>query len=107
MTEPNIRPQESGNRFGCRYAKLSNGKDAISFKASGKPFELGIKPYSDEELLKMKHIGDEKCTGTYVTISAFQMGIGTGSCGPKPGKEYLYPVNRDYELRCVISREGI
>ena len=107
MTEPNIRPQESGNRFGCRYAKLSNGKDAISFKASGKPFELGIKPYSDEELLKMKHIGDEKCTGTYVTISAFQMGIGTGSCGPKPGKEYLYPVNRDYELKCVISKEGI
>ncbi|MBQ6048156.1 MAG: hypothetical protein IJL40_02365, partial [Oscillospiraceae bacterium] len=79
----------------------------LSFNASGYAFVLGIIHYSDVDLLKMKLIGDEKCSGSYVTISAFQMGIGTGSCGPKPGKEYLYPVNRDYELRCVISKEGI
>ena len=47
------------------------------------PFELGIKPYSDGELLYMKHRKDEIRTGTYLTISAFQMGIVTGICGPK------------------------
>lgn len=103
MTEPNIRPQESGNRCDCRYVSLSNGEEKVTFKAVGKPFELGVKPYSDVELLSMKHREDERTSGTYVTISAFQMGIGTGSCGPATAEEYKYPVKADYELKFVIS----
>ena len=61
-----------------------------------KAYELGIKPYSDRELLGMKHREDEKRTGTYVTISAFQQGIGTGICGPE---------TKEYVLRFVISCE--
>nr|MCR5811163.1 hypothetical protein [Lachnospiraceae bacterium] len=78
MTEPNIRPQESGNRCDCTQASLSDGKVTVSFLAVEKPFELGIKPYSDWALCRMKHREDEKRTGTYVTIQAFQQGIGTG-----------------------------
>lgn len=102
MTEPNIRPQESGNRCDCRWASIGNGAQTVTFTALGQPFELGIKPYSDRELLKMKHRKDETATGTYVTVSAFQMGIGTGSCGPKTEKEYCYPMERDYELKFMI-----
>lgn len=103
MTEPNIRPQESGNRCDCRYARISDGETTFTFTALGQPFELGVKPYSDRELLAMKHREDEKVSGTYVTISAFQMGIGTGSCGPATLEQYKYPVDRDYELKFIIS----
>lgn len=103
MTEPNIRPQESGNRMDCRWAELSNGRDTIRFTAAGEAFELGVKRYSDRELLGMKHREDEITTGTYVTISAFQMGIGTGICGPVTAPEYCYPAKGEYVLRFVIS----
>lgn len=105
MTEPNIRPQESGNRCDCRVARVSDGAWDVTFEAVDAPFELGIKPYSDRELLTMKHQKDEKRTGTYVTISAFQMGIGTGICGPKTAKQYCYPVKNDYTLKFVVKAE--
>ena len=103
MTEPNIRPQESGNRCDCQWASVSSGQLRISFQAVDHPFELGIKPYSDRQLLSMKHRRDEKTTGTYVTISAFQMGIGTGSCGPVTAPQYRYPMNQEYVLRFLID----
>lgn len=106
MTEPNIRPQESGNRCDCQWFSISNGQLRISFQAVDRPYELGVKPYSDSQLLAMKHREDEKVTGTYVTISAFQMGIGTASCGPATAAQYRYPMNREYVLRFLIDVEG-
>ena len=103
MTEPNIRPQESGNRFDTRWASVSDGNDEVKFIAVDKAFELGIKPYSDRELLHMKHREDEKRTGTYVTISAFQQGIGTGICGPETADEFKHSVKEDQELAFIIQ----
>ncbi len=103
MTEPNIKPQESGNRCDCTYARVSDGADAFAFTAVDKPFELGIKPYTDWALTGMTHRGDEVRTGTYVTISAFQMGIGTGACGPKPLPEHCYRAHEKYTLRFIIT----
>ena len=105
MTEPNIKPQESGNRSDTRWASISDGKRTVKFTCAGKAFDLGIKPYSDRELLSMKHREDEIRTGTYVAISAFQQGIGTGICGPGTADEFKHPVKGDYELRFVISVE--
>lgn len=103
MVEPNIKPQESGNRCDCTYASVSDGTDSFTFTAVDNPFELGIKPYSDWELLTMKHRGDEVRTGTYVAVSAFQMGIGTGSCGPATLPEYCYSARDEHALRFIIS----
>ena len=103
MTEPNIRPQESGNRMDCSWVKVSDGETVFSFTAVGKPFELGIKPYSDRELLTMTHREDEVTTGTYVTLSAFQMGIGTGSCGPVTTPEYRHSARDEYVLQLIIG----
>jgi hypothetical protein len=64
--------------------------DKVSFIALNDTFELGIKPYTDRALIQMKHNKDEIRTGTYVTIQAFQQGIGTGACGPYIAKKYLY-----------------
>ena len=107
MTEPNIRPQESGNRCDCTEASLSDGKVTVTFKAVNEPFELGIKPYSDWALCRMKHREDEKRTGTYVTIQAFQQGIGTGACGPGVMPEYQYSAKKDYTLRFLIRVESV
>ncbi|MDO4804697.1 MAG: glycoside hydrolase family 2 TIM barrel-domain containing protein [Lachnospiraceae bacterium] len=103
MTEPNIRPQESGNRCDCTVASVSDGQVTVTFRAVDKPFELGIKPYTDKALIAMRHREDEVRTGTYVTIQAFQQGIGTGSCGPETSKEYKYPAGKDYELKFLIK----
>ena len=105
MTEPNIRPQESGNRCDTRYAEFSDGQVRVRFDAVDESFDLNVKPYSDSELLKMKHRCDEKKTGTYVTINAFQQGIGTGSCGPYTLDEHCFDASKDYILRFIISRE--
>ncbi|MBO4418603.1 MAG: hypothetical protein J5789_02085 [Oscillospiraceae bacterium] len=102
MTEPNIRPQESGNRCDCTWAAISDGTVTVRFEAVDRPFELGIKPYSDKALLKMRHREDEVRTGTYITIQAFQQGIGTGSCGPRTAPEYTYSMQEDYVLRFLI-----
>lgn len=102
MTEPNIRPQESGNRCDCSYVKLSNGQKEVMLMAVDKVFELGIKPYSDQELIKMKHREDEICSGVYVTVQAFQMGIGTGSCGPMVNQRFKYKATDDYEFKFLI-----
>lgn len=101
MTEKNVKPQESGNRMDVKYATVSNGKRKVTFVAID-TFELGIKPYSDNELMQMKHLRDEKVTGTYVTVQAFQMGVGTGACDPKTRNEYRYNVKKDYELKFKI-----
>ncbi len=105
MTEPNVKPQESGNRCDTRWAQLSDGKSAVKFTAVDRPFELSVKPYSDVDLLKFKHRGDEHRTGTYVTINAFQQGIGTGSCGPYTLDEHCHDASKDHVLRFIITRE--
>ena len=103
MTEPNIRPQESGNRCDCTYVSLDDGNTVVSFSAVDKPFELSVKPYTDKALISMRHREDEIRTGTYVTIEAFQQGIGTGACGPGVAREYMYPSDRDYEVSFLIN----
>ncbi len=103
MVEPNIKPQESGNRCDATFVAISDGETEFSVTAVDKPFELGIKPYSDRELLTMKHRSDEVTTGTYLTISAFQMGIGTGSCGPATRPEYRFSAKGEYTLRFILA----
>lgn len=105
MTEPNLRPQESGNRMDCTVASVSDGKTCVVFEAVGRPFELGIKPYTDRALLSMKHRRDEARTGTYVTIQAFQQGIGTGACGPGVMPEFKYHLKEDCTLQFLIRIE--
>ncbi len=105
MTEPNLRPQESGNRCDCTEAVLSDGKTKVRFRAVDKPFELAVKPYTDRALAAMRHREDEKRTGTYVTLQAFQQGIGTGACGPAIAKEHQFDARKEYELKFILSVE--
>ena len=107
MTEPNLRPQESGNRCDCTEASFSNGKVKVTFRAVDRPFELGVKPYTDRALISMKHREDEKRTGTFITVQAFQQGIGTGACGPGIMPEFCYSSAEDYKVRFLITVEEL
>lgn len=107
MTEPNLCPQESGNRMDCTLASVSDSKTRIVFEAVDKPFELAVKPYTDRALLDMKHRGDEARTGTYVTIQAFQQGIGTGACGPGVMPEFKYTLKEDCTLKFLVRVEQV
>ncbi|MCD7802919.1 MAG: hypothetical protein LUH09_08490 [Clostridiales bacterium] len=107
MTEPNIRPQESGNRCDCTWVSVSDGRQRVTFRAVDQPFELAIKPYTDRALIGMRHREDETTTGTYVTIQAFQQGIGTGACGPAIMPEFQYDARKDYELKFLIQAEPV
>ena len=64
-----------------------------------------MKPYSDRALTKMRHTGDEKAVGTFVTINAFQKGIGTGSCGPLTAERFTFKADRDYTISYLIRVE--
>lgn len=105
MTEPNIKPQESGNRCDCTSASLSDGRVRVTFMAVERPFELAVKPYTDRALTAMCHRSDEVRTGTYVTLQAFQQGIGTGACGPAVAPQYQYSARNDYTLQFLICTE--
>lgn len=114
MTEPYIRPQESGSRADTRAVtvKQTAGQcedmpipESYTFEAVDKAFELGIKPYTDRELIGMKHRCDIKASGTYIAISMFQAGIGTGSCGQIAGMEYQYTNDRDYQYSFLIRKD--
>ena len=107
MTEPNLRPQESGNRMDCTVASVSDGRTRVVFEAVDRPFELAIKPYTDRALLTMKHREDETRTGTYVTIQAFQQGIGTGACGPGIMPEFKYTLKKDCILKFLVRVEQV
>lgn len=107
MTEPNLRPQESGNRCDCTYAALSNGAQRVVFEAVEAPFELAVKPYTDRALAAMKHREDEVRTGTYVTVQAFQQGIGTGACGPAIAPRHQYPAKQDYTVKFILRVEPL
>lgn len=102
MTEPNLRPQESGNRMDCTTATLTDGRRRVTFTAVAAPFELAVKPYTDQALVSMAHRTDETRTGTYVTIQAFQQGIGTGACGPGIAPQYRYRAKKDYTLSFLL-----
>ena len=107
MTEPYIRPQESGNRADTRFAALSDGRETYIFEAVGNAFELGIKPYSDRELISMRHREDIVRSGTYAAVSLFQAGIGSGSCGPIAADAYQYPMTADYHFSFLIRKESV
>lgn len=74
----------------------------MTFEAVDAPFELAVKPYTDKALCGMRHRKDEIRTGTYVTIQAFQQGIGTGACGPNIMPEFRYSAKRDYTLKFLL-----
>lgn len=104
MMEPNIRPQETGNRTDAREVFVNDGVDGLLFKAVEQPFEFSLKRVPDSELKKMGHREDvEKYNESHLTISKFNMGVGTGICGPVALPKYRFKSNQEYVFKYTIQ----
>ena len=104
MHEPYIRPQESGNRGGIRYAKITD-ENGFGIMISGeKPLNFSAHHYTVDDLIDWKHTEEvEKKDLTQVTVDGFLSGIGSASCGPMPEPQYRVMTDKPYEFSFVIT----
>lgn len=95
----NIKPQESGNRCDVRYAVIRNGEGAgLMILADTAPFNLNAKEISDNGLAACRHAEDitPAQDRNYISVDGFVGGLGSGSCGPRPLKEYRLNADEAY-----------
>lgn len=102
---PYLVPQESGNRTGVRWAKLTdNAGRGFKIEASGTPVELNVSPYTAFELENAQHAYElPPVHYTVVTVAGKQMGVGgDDSWGAPVHPEYLIPSDGELTFEFVI-----
>ncbi|MBR2566654.1 MAG: DUF4981 domain-containing protein [Paenibacillus sp.] len=102
---PYLVPQESGNRTGVRWAKLTdNAGRGFKIEASGAPVELNVSPYTAFELENAQHVYElPPVHYTVVTVAGKQMGVGgDDSWGAPVHAEYQIPSNGELSFEFTI-----
>ncbi|MDT0122216.1 glycoside hydrolase family 2 TIM barrel-domain containing protein [Paenibacillus sp. RRE4] len=102
---PYLVPQESGNRTGVRWAKLTdNAGRGFKIEASGTPVELNVSPYTAFELENAQHVYElPPVHYTVVTVAGKQMGVGgDDSWGAPVHPEYQIPSHGELSFEFVI-----
>ena len=85
-----IVPQACGNHTDVRTLAFNDNLLTISSDAH---FQFSAVPYSDQLLMKAKHINDLYDEGLVtVHLDAAQTGVGTATCGPDVLPKYRIPV---------------
>ncbi|MDR1906308.1 MAG: DUF4981 domain-containing protein [Clostridiales bacterium] len=105
LREKYIKPQDSGNRSGVRYMKISDDKDnGLMFKKKGENFNFNASNFTIKELLKAAHQEDLEIKSTVdLRIDGFVRGAGSNSCGPWPLKKYTINTNKPLAFSFVIE----
>ncbi|MGI5959898.1 MAG: glycoside hydrolase family 2 TIM barrel-domain containing protein [Massiliimalia sp.] len=104
MWEDYIRPQENGNRFGCRNMSLTgHGKELLA--EGGEFFCFQASRYSWENIWQKKHNWELKPgTETVLCLDYRQSGVGSNSCGPELLPKYrLEEANFQWNIRLNIQ----
>ena len=96
MLEPYIKPQESGNRCGVRFAKVTNDDGlGLEFIADGKPFNFNAKTTTEDSLISANHLEDVKVMDlNNISIDGFVRGIGSNSCGPDTRDKFKHILSK-------------
>ncbi len=120
MVERYLVPQETGNRTGVRWAKITDRSGhGVMVRAAGFPdckdpeasipgtMEFSAIPYSPDILENAKHPYElPPVHRTYIRCSLKQMGVaGDDSWGARPHPEYLVP--NDRRLVFAVDFKGI
>ncbi|SFC95001.1 glycoside hydrolase family 2 TIM barrel-domain containing protein [Butyrivibrio sp. YAB3001] len=107
MMEKYLRPQETGNRTGVRWAKIMDNKGRGLLFEAPDTMNFSALPYTPEELEAAEHPYElPRYCKTVVRCSSMQMGIaGDDSWGAKTHSEFLLP--NDKKLTFVMSFKGI
>lgn len=102
---PYLVPQESGNRTGVRWAKLTDAAGrGFRIEAASAPIELNVSPYTAFELENAQHAYElPPVHYTVVTVAGKQMGVGgDDSWGAPVHPEYRIPSDGELQFEFVI-----
>ncbi|MBR4452182.1 MAG: hypothetical protein IKS39_10135 [Clostridia bacterium] len=104
MYEPYVRPQESGNRCGVRYVKISNeAGSGLEFAFKKNYFSFNARNYTQDLLEKAGHIEDLHSENTVaVNIDGFLRAAGTASCGPDVLDKYIISAKDGLEYSFTV-----
>lgn len=118
--EKYLVPQETGNRTGVRWARVTDYRGrgiefrGAEFTESGDPmasksgtFEISVTPYTPEQLEEAAHAYElPRVFNTVVRLSLKQMGVGgDDSWGARTHDEFLLPT--DKKLQFAFEFKGI
>ena len=92
-----VKPQETGNKTDTRWLAITNESgNGLLFDAQD-AIEVSALHYTQEDMEQAKHpYNMEGTENTVVTIDQYQMGLGSGSCGPETLEQYTLPTDRSY-----------
>lgn len=96
-----IYPQENGNKFGVRWASLTDADGDGLVVSGGQPIEINARHYTTMVLAEAQHPYElEKMDGTILHLNYKMAPIGNESCGEvRPLEKYvLYPEHWNFTL---------
>jgi beta-galactosidase len=103
MYEPFVRPQANGARSDVRWVELTDGDGCgVRFSAS-RPLFFSALHYDEETLEFARHRATQKryrgafvpSEEVFLDLDVRQLGLGGGSCGPRPLEKYVFPIVRE------------
>jgi len=85
------KPMERGNHEEVRWAKLSGGDmPVLSVLADAKLMQVSALPHTDTQMYPVEYKIDlPASSATVLNIATKTLGVGSGSCGPRPLDNYL------------------
>lgn len=97
MYEPFAHPQSNGNRIGLRWLTLTNNEgNGVKVETAG-DVAFSLTPWTDAELRTARHEWELPASNrTVAHFDAIQRGLGNGSCGPGPMKQYEIQKGKTY-----------
>lgn len=84
------KPMERGNHEDVSWAKLSgNNMPSLMVKSDEKLMQVAALPHTDEQMYPVEYKIDlPASTSTVFCVSTKTLGVGSGSCGPRPLERY-------------------
>tara|TARA_R110002050_G_scaffold286121_2_gene436339 strand:+ start:112788 stop:116378 length:3591 start_codon:yes stop_codon:yes gene_type:complete len=104
--EDYLRAQSMGNREAIRWLSLSNDDGKGLKITSNDQLSFTALHYADEDLWKAMHnfaIPSIKKPQVFLSLDAFQEGVGNASCGPITLEKYCVPYNTNMEYEFTIE----
>ncbi len=106
LMTPYEKPMDAGNHEDVRWVKVMNTSGrGITAEHVSSFLQFTALPYSDEQMDKVEYRVDlPESNATVLCISHLTLGVGSGSCGPRPQPQYmvnLAPVTFSYSLNLM------
>ncbi len=109
MYVPYIKPQESGNRSGVRWAEITDDTGSgIRVTAVAQPLHFKAVNIEEENLQKAKHREDvRRVNATILHLNGFMRGIGSASCGPDTAEQFKKVLHYKEKYTYIFDLEMI